>query len=247
MRDRKGDIRRARKSTPGRSGRAELKHLAGLTDNGEISEALARGVRGPLNVLMGSAAFLRRKYADDRTLIEFTNIMEKEVLCLDRFVAKLMSTGIFDRETQDTDLQPFLKQMETAISLQAESCNIEVSFECDCDCHVTINSSCLEHALLDIISNVSEAMPSGGTLSVRTQALTAYGREFALIEISGTGLGPRETKNCEEVPSSVSPKKEGGKGLFVAREVLRACGGHLEIAGRKKRETAVKLYIPAKK
>ncbi len=223
--------------------RERLKQSERLIDIGQISATFAHGVRSPLNAIMGAVVFLREKYANERALVEFTEIMEQEILRLDSFIAKFLSTGISDQGLSETDLISVLKKIETMTSLQVHSCNIKTVFECGYTSPVMINSSYLEHAILNVINNAIDAMPSGGTLSVKTQSGTVSGRESAVIEISDTG--PGMTRNDRQGISSSSKKKGKISGLFITREILRSCGGHLEINGKKNQGTTVKLYIPA--
>jgi two-component system nitrogen regulation sensor histidine kinase GlnL len=223
-------------------GRASLKQPERFADTGKKPATFAHGVRSPLNAIMGAVVLLRERYADEGTLIELTKIMEQEILRLDSFIAGFFSTGISDQAASEVDLISVLKKIEALISLQVQSCKIETSFEYVYTSGVMINSSHLEHAILNVINNAIDAMPSGGTLSVKTQAGTISGRESAVIEISDTGT--EMTRNDRRGISSSSKKKGKGSGLFITREILRSYGGHLEINSRKNQGTIVKLYVP---
>jgi len=88
-------------------------------------------------------------------------------------------------------------------------------------------------------------MPSGGRLTVKTQSEIRSGTDFALIEISDSGPGMAVDRNGDMVtPSKVKGK---GLGLFITREILRSCGGHLEVKSKRGLGTVVKLYVPVNK
>ncbi len=219
-----------------------LKQSQRLTDIGKIAATFAHGVRNPLNAIKGAVVYLREKYTSEKKLIEFTKIIEEEISRLDNFIAKFLSPSFSTKGPTETDINSVLKKVEVLTSLQAQSRKIETIFEYGYSYPVAINSFHLGHAILNIINNAIEAMPDGGRLKVRTLSENRSGTDFALVEISDSGPGMAVSRNGEMViPSRVKGK---GLGLFITREILRSCGGHLEIKSKKGSGTIVKLYVP---
>ena len=110
---------------------------------------------------------------------------------------------------------------------------------------VRIHAFDLKNAILNIINNAMDAMPSGGILTVKTEMNNVSGNNFVVIEISDTGHG-MDKRMCDVIPLS-SQKKGKGLGLFISREILRSHGGYLEIKSEKGLGSCVKLYLPPKK
>lgn len=216
-----------------------------LLDIGKIAATFAHGVRNPLNAIKGAVVYLREKYASEKKLIEFTKIIEEEILRLDNFIAKFLSTSISEKGLSETDINLLLKRIEILTSLQAQSHNIETVFEYGNTYPVTINSFHLEHAILNVLNNAIEAMPSGGRLMVKTQSEFRSGIEFATIEVSDTGRGIAGGRSDDMIVSSNVKGK--GLGLFITREILRSCGGRLEIKSQRGLGTTAKLYVPINK
>jgi two-component system nitrogen regulation sensor histidine kinase GlnL len=213
-----------------------------LLDIGKIAATFAHGVRNPLNAIKGAVVYLREKYASEGKLIEFTKIIEEEISRLDNFIAKFLSTSISEKGLSEVDINSVLKKIEVLTSLQAQSRKIETLFDYGYTYPVAINSFHLEHAILNIINNAIEAMPSGGRLMVKTQSETRSGTNFAVIKISDSGPGMAVCRSVDIVtPSKVKGK---GLGLFITREILRSCGGHLEVKSKRGWGTTVKLYVP---
>jgi len=222
-----------------------LKQSQRLLDIGKIAATFAHGVRNPLNAIKGAVVYLREKYASEGKLIEFTKIIEEEISRLDNFIAKFLSPSIPEKSLSETDINSVLKKIEVLTSLQAQSRKVETVFEYGYTYPVAINSFHLGHAILNVINNAIEAMPSGGRLMVKTQSESSSGTDFALIEISDNGPGMAVDRNDD----MVTPSKTKGKGLglFITREILRSCGGHLEIKSKRESGTMVKLYVPVNK
>jgi len=213
-----------------------------FTEIGKVAATLAHGVRNPLNAIKGAVIYIREKYAREKKLTEFTQIIEDEISRLDQFIANFLSTSIVDKGLHKTDLNSVLKKIAIMISLTAQSHGIESIFEYGNISPVMINPFYFEHAILNIINNAIEAMPSGGRLLVRSNPAVRSNNEFSLIEISDTGGGMPEGLS-QTVPVS-SRSKGKGLGLFITREILRSSGGHLEIESQKGIGTTAKLYLP---
>jgi two-component system nitrogen regulation sensor histidine kinase GlnL len=222
-----------------------LKQSQRLLDIGKIAATFAHGVRNPLNAIKGAVVYLREKYANEKKLIEFTKIIEDEILRLDNFIAKFLSSSISEKGLSETDINVLLKKIEVLTSLQTQSRKIETVFEYGNTYPVTINSLHLEHAILNVLNNAIEAMPSGGRLMVKTQSEFRYGIEFATVEVSDTGPGIAVSRSADIIESSKVKGK--GLGLFITREILRSCGGHLEIKSQRGLGTTAKLYVPINK
>jgi len=218
-----------------------LRQSQKLLDIGKIAATFAHGVRNPLNAIKGAVVYLREKYANEKKLIEFTKIIEEEISRLDDFIANFLSTSISDQGLSETNINSILKKIEVLTSLQTQSRKIETNFEYGYPYPVTINSFHLEHAILNVLNNAIESMPSGGRLIVKTKSEVRSGIEFALIEISDTGYGMAVGRNNDlTIPSKVKGK---GLGLFITREILRSSGGHFEIKSKKGVGTTAKLYV----
>lgn len=212
-------------------------------DIGKISATFAHGVRSPLNAIKGAVVYLREKYATEKKLIEFTEIIEEEISRLDNFIAKFLSTTISDQGLSRTDLESVLKKIKVITSLQVQSRKIKTIFKSSYSLPIMMNALNLEHAILNVINNAIDAMPSGGTLAVITKSEVESGIKFAVIEISDTGYGIMKSSNGDMIMPSRNKGK--GLGLFLTREILHSCGGHLEIKSKRGLGSTIKLYIPA--
>ncbi|MEC4685169.1 MAG: ATP-binding protein [Nitrospirota bacterium] len=210
-----------------------------LIDIGKIASTLAHGVRNPLNAIKGSVVYLREKYSNEQTLIEFTRIMEEEITRLDNFISKFLSTSISVAGLSESDVTMLLKKIEIYTSLQTHTNDISTDYKYGDIPLAAIDSFQLEQAVLNVINNAIEAMGSGGQLSVRTRTQNVSGNDFVLIEVSDTGPGMADSGI-----NDISPENKGrGFGLFITREILQYYGGSLEIKSRKGAGTTVRLYL----
>jgi PAS domain S-box-containing protein len=114
----------------------------------------------------------------------------------------------------------------------------------------------LQQALINISLNARDAMPEGGTLSIRTSQTTAahVSRHFpeadgayARIEISDTGTGmDDETRQRVFEPFFTTKREQGGTGLglSVVYGIVQAHGGFIGVESERERGTRFTLFLP---
>ncbi|MGV8038706.1 MAG: sensor histidine kinase [Thermoanaerobaculaceae bacterium] len=106
----------------------------------------------------------------------------------------------------------------------------------------------VEQALLALAINAIEAMPGGGTLTVRTRPLDAGG---AAVEIADTGVGMDEEVRRQIFEPFFTTKGEGegrglGLGLAVVYGIVQRHGGEIEVASEPARGTTFTLRLPGR-
>jgi PAS domain S-box-containing protein len=99
-------------------------------------------------------------------------------------------------------------------------------------------------ALMNICLNSLDAMPGGGTLTLRVANLPSEAVEVS-IEDTGEGMTPEILKRVTEPFFTTKAVDKGtGLGLSIAHGVVKAHGGTMEITSTPGHGTAVKLRFP---
>ncbi len=110
----------------------------------------------------------------------------------------------------------------------------------------------LEQALLNLILNALEAMPEGGTLTVRTRAVRrpndAPAPTHVRIQIADTGRGmaPEQLRGSFHAPLPTTKPRGTGLGLAIVGRVIEAHRGRARITPRRPRGTIVTLELPVR-
>lgn len=101
----------------------------------------------------------------------------------------------------------------------------------------------LREAILQLVQNALEAMPEGGSLTLRTA--TADGE--ALVEVADTGVGMDADVRERAFDPFFSTKSGGGSGLGLAEVygIVRRHRGRAEIDSAPGAGTTVRLHFPA--
>jgi signal transduction histidine kinase/ActR/RegA family two-component response regulator len=106
----------------------------------------------------------------------------------------------------------------------------------------------IRDALTNLIFNAVDAMPSGGTLSVRTRKATvADGETRVLIEVTDTGVGMDEDtrRRCLEPFYTTKGERGTGLGLAMVYGMIQRHSAELEIDSAPGKGTTVRLNFPA--
>jgi PAS domain S-box-containing protein len=108
-----------------------------------------------------------------------------------------------------------------------------------------------EQVLLNLTVNARDAMPDGGTLTVRARAAShALGgatRDCVLIEVSDTGVGmsPEVQARIFEPFFTTKPRGQGtGLGLASVYAIIARAGGTLEVESVEGRGSTFRVVLP---
>jgi len=106
----------------------------------------------------------------------------------------------------------------------------------------------IRDALTNLIFNAVDAMPAGGTLSVRTRKATAAdGGARAFIEVIDTGVGMDEDtrRRCLEPFYTTKGERGSGLGLAMVYGMVQRHSAELEIESATGQGTTIRLSFPA--
>ena len=107
----------------------------------------------------------------------------------------------------------------------------------------------LREALTNLVFNAVDAMPDGGTLTVRTASVGAPGEltRQVLIEVGDTGVGMDENtrRRCLEPFFTTKGERGTGLGLAMVYGMMERHGASIDIVTAPGQGTAVRLAFPA--
>ena len=110
----------------------------------------------------------------------------------------------------------------------------------------------LREALTNLILNAVDAIPAGGTITVRTRVGSRSPSEtptHVLLEVGDTGIGMSEEtrKRCLEPFYSTKGKRGTGLGLAMVYGVMERHGGQIDIHSELGQGTVIKLILPIRR
>jgi signal transduction histidine kinase len=102
----------------------------------------------------------------------------------------------------------------------------------------------LQQVFVNLFNNARDAMPEGGTITVRTTAHP--GEVVAEVEDTGTGIAPEILERVFEPFFSTKPVGKGtGMGLAVSYGIVKAHGGEITVESRRGHGARFRLRLPA--
>src|SRR5215217_3482810 len=226
---------------------AQLVQSEKLASIGEMSAAVAHGLRNPLASLRAAAQLVRR-HPDAPSATEHLGAIIDEVDRLDRRITHLLD---FSRPAPYHPLQENVSQLVEGLLPAFAELLRERRVELQLDIppglpEVRVDPIQMEQALLEIVSNALDAMPGGGQLRIIASAPGNNGRQPSdiSVEVGDTGPGIPE----QVMPSVCEPffttRQEGtGLGLAIAKRYVEQNGGRLEIESRPG-GTTVRVRLP---
>jgi two-component system cell cycle sensor histidine kinase/response regulator CckA len=115
----------------------------------------------------------------------------------------------------------------------------------------------LQQVILNLAVNARDAMPKGGTLCLRTRAVSLAHRRagepelkpgsYVLMEVSDTGVGMDEATRARIFEPFFTTKHTlGGTGLGLAMVygIVRQAGGDVTVVSERQRGTTFRIYLP---
>jgi signal transduction histidine kinase len=218
-----------------------------LASIGEMSAAVAHGLRNPLASLRAAAQLVRR-HPDSPAAGETLEAIIEEVDRLDRRISHLMS---FSRPAPFNPMPERVDRLvEGLLPAFAEPLRehgVELRLDLARDLpEVRVDPMQMEQALLELVSNALDAMPKGGTLRLTAQAGDGGPPPFeVLVEVTDTGSGIPEQVLSSVCEPFFTTREEGtGLGLAIAKRYVEQNGGRLEIQSTPGAGTTVRVRLP---
>ena len=221
---------------------------------GNLAAGVAHEIRNPLNAISIGLQRLRKEFppAEPEARAEyvgFTEIMQAEVSRLNAIVDRFLTLARPGRlALTEEPLAPVLEELLRLLSPQASSQNIQVVTDLALEgARVRMNRQQLTHAFMNLLLNAIQAMPDGGTLTLRAEALPAeqmvsmaqlgerpnLPRSVARVTISdtGTGISP---EHLDRIFEPYFTTKEGGTGLglALAHKIIQEHEGRIDVEDR---------------
>jgi signal transduction histidine kinase len=143
------------------------------------------------------------------------------------------------------DLNDVVSAVLKLLRLQISANGIKIEFDRD-DSNPTamLDEACMRAALLNLILNAVQAMPTGGTLSITS---ATAGETISLV-INDTGLGMTEER-VKKIFEPFNSDKHGGLGLGMpyAKKIIEEHGGRIGVESRLGEGTRVWIILPVEK
>jgi PAS domain S-box-containing protein len=213
-----------------------------LAAMGVTAAVFAHEVGNPLNAISTTVQMLQRHFnqQDDSfansTLVELQREIQRLTTLLQDFRSLSRPQKL---DLARIDLARLVEDVLTIQAAEFSQFHVEVKKEFPAAFEVTVDEERVKQVLLNLFKNSVEAMPTGGTLTLRGYA----SGENICLEITDTGVGVPKGVDIFELFTTTKPMGTG-VGLAVARQMISAHGGTITYVSEPNQGTTFFLRFP---
>ena len=230
----------------------ELLEAERLASVGKMAAGIAHEIRNPLAAINNSIGIFKRHTQlvdEDRELMD---IVEGEIGRLNGIITDFLNYAKPSPMTKSlVDINGLLDEtllFFTGNGNHNPPMKIHKYLERDLPLAL-IDRNAVKQCLWNVIINAVQAMPSGGTLTIRTQWVTkkeGNGHFDAVgITIRDNGVGMTEETLSKAFHPFYSTKAKGtGLGLAIVQRIIKQHGGHVSLSGMVGKGTQVEMTVP---
>jgi two-component system sensor histidine kinase HydH len=211
----------------------------------KFSDYVTHELANPLNGMLVSVEIVEKYFAaNPRAMDEIGDvlaILKKEIQRLFLLLEELRCSGaLFEIRLQPTSLAAEVRELLALESAYYGQCRIRVNQEIPSDLpRIMADKDKLRQVLLNLCKNAVEAMPNGGTLTLRGYAI--YG--WVCLDIADTGDGIPQAMLVFE-PVVTNKPQSNGLGLAIVREIVKQHKGTVSYSTRLGKGTTFHLKFP---
>jgi PAS domain S-box-containing protein len=242
--------------TQGRNLEQELRQSQKMEAVGRLAGGVAHDFN---NLLMLMSGYLGQLADNEAMAADSRSVVEQLLATTKRGAALTRQLLAFSRKDQIAptvaDLNAIVLNMEALLRrLLFDSIHLQISLSSD-PLYVFLDINQVELAIMNLAVNAQDAMPGGGTLSIRTwnEALAGTGpggetsvTDYAVLEVTDTGHGMTpdvQSHIFEPFFTTKEPGKGTGLGLATVYGIVQRAQGQIKISSRPNQGTSFRVYL----
>ncbi len=206
----------------------------------ELGGSLAHEIRNPLASIRGSLEVLRGSERKKKT-VHFIDMALKESIRLNEIVTDFLNFAQFVPFKKNRLLISEVINEALADTIERiNSKNIKIKRK-DSDFYILGDLNKLKACFVNILNNAYEVSPKNQVIKIESRSNEIEG--FVEIRDHGKGIPQKEIKKIF-APFFTTKKGGIGLGLAIAKNIIEAHGGRIEVKSKLGRGTAFKMVLP---
>jgi signal transduction histidine kinase len=230
-----------------RDAQEQLLRREQLATMGELSAVIAHEVRNPLAIIKNAVSGLHRPTLRDTDRQVLLKILDEEADRLNRLVGDLLAYARPVTPQRQTVHIEDLVRGAVELARAAQQREHQLTFDIQLNDSHTIEGDpdLLRQALVNVAENAIQAMPDGGTLTVRTQDSKLDSAAAVAIAIRDTGEGMDTLVRSKATDPFFTTRPTGtGLGLAIVHRLVHSHGGKVQIESTYGSGTTVTIILP---
>jgi signal transduction histidine kinase len=218
-----------------------------LSALGLLAAEVAHEIRNPLTVMKMLYHSLDLKFPEGDPRAKDTRILGEKIDHLNKIVEQILD---FARTIEPTlapvNLNRLIEELGLLVRHKLKNQNIRWVTDLQADLSlVPGDATQLEQVILNLLLNAAEAMPGGGSLTIRTRSgPNAEGQ--VVMEFVDTGEGMSEEQQRLAFTSLLNTTKRAGTGLGLAivHRIVEAHHGKISVRSRPGHGCTIRVVLP---
>lgn len=214
---------------------------------GQLAGGVAHEINNPLQIILGRVQMVLMEIREgaQHEELEVVKSETKRIASIVRGLLEFAREGEKEIQAKPVDMNTALQEALVLMRHQIEVEGVQVReiYEKNL-AFVSGDSGMLKQVFLNILLNAKQAMPGGGTMTVKTSMEDGW----VCVEISDTGMGiPHENLDRVFEPFFTSREKEGGSGLglSISFGIIEKHGGAITVRSQVGQGSSFRIRIPA--
>jgi signal transduction histidine kinase len=211
---------------------------------GRLTSGVAHEVKNPLNAMVLQVEILKSRLGERSAKVKpHLETLSAEIRRLDRVVKTFLD---FNRPVElhpsETDIATLIRDVLSLAEPQARQSKVRLVFMPDGALPlVRVDRDLMKQALLNLVINGCQAMPSGGELRVRPRTLP-HSVELEIAD-QGVGIPPESRARIFSLYYSTKPGGTG-MGLAMAYRIVQLHNGSIDFSSEIDRGTTFRVTLP---
>jgi signal transduction histidine kinase len=224
----------------------EVLHRERLSALGNLAATVAHEIRNPLNAISMGLQRLKVEFQptdDQEQYSRVTELMLGEVHRLNSIVEQFLSLARpLEIKPEALRVQDILNELAALVEGEAQQSKVQIRVVAPLTLPpLKADREYLRQTLLNLILNGLQAMPDGGTLTLK--ANTSNGNFLISVTDTGIGIAPENRRRIFE-PYFTTKAKGSGLGLAIARRIIEAHGGTITVSSETDQGCCFQICLP---
>ena len=225
--------------------REALARAEQLAAVGQMAASVAHQVGTPLNLISGYVQMLQADASVDPKTARRLDIVQEQIAKVASVVRTLLDHSRRPGKRAPTAIGPVLARVADVAKPKLHASGISLDLHVATDLPpLQADSEEIELAMLNLVTNSLDAMPEGGSLSIRATPIATGVR----IEVADTGSGIPKDLLPRIFQPWVTTKAAGrgtGLGLSITHDVIARHGGTISATSEPGRQTVFTIELPS--
>lgn len=215
---------------------------------GQLAAGIAHEIRNPLGLIRSYIYILKEEVDQEKANArKAITVVEDAVERASEIIGNLLTFSRISGDCPErVDVGRLIQNILNLEQKILQKNKIAVDFNCSPKMVCVANQESLKHVLINLITNAIDAMPEGGTLTIRCEIKDNF--FHLVVSDNGVGIAPKHLDNIFHPFFTTKPPGKGtGLGLYITYNEVQKFGGEIRVASEPGVGTSFEIMLPLAK